>query len=149
VGIKDIERFNRALRLRWLWHSWDTQERQWKNVFKISDPTSFFNSTYIQIGDRRNTPFWKAKWLHGAAPKDMAPGLFKRARFKSRTLYDELRNNCWIRSLKEVNTPELIDEYVTLYLAISTISLSDKKRLIWRWTSNGKYSVVSAYQCQF
>jgi hypothetical protein len=65
--------------------------------------------------------------LDGATPKDMASGLFKRSRFKSRTMYEELRNNSWIRSLKEVSTPELIDEYVTLYLAISTISLYEEK----------------------
>jgi hypothetical protein len=28
LGIKDIERFNRALRLKWMWHNWDIPERQ-------------------------------------------------------------------------------------------------------------------------
>jgi hypothetical protein len=27
LGIKDLEKFNRALRLRWLWHNWDQQEK--------------------------------------------------------------------------------------------------------------------------
>jgi hypothetical protein len=68
-----------------MWHNWDIQEWQWKNMLQINDPTDripFFNSTYIQVGNGRNTPFWKAKWIQGAAPKDLAPGLFKSARFK-------------------------------------------------------------------
>jgi hypothetical protein len=30
LGIKDIEKFSRALRLRWLWNK---QERQWKKTY--------------------------------------------------------------------------------------------------------------------
>jgi hypothetical protein len=93
--IKDIENFNRALRLKWLWYAWDSQDRQWKMVIKINDSTNkalFFNSTYINIGDGRNTPFWEAKWLQRPAPKDIAPSLHKKAWFK-RTIYQELNND--------------------------------------------------------
>jgi hypothetical protein len=30
LGIKDLEKFNMTLRLRWLWHNWDQQEKPWK-----------------------------------------------------------------------------------------------------------------------
>jgi hypothetical protein len=39
------------------------------------------------------TLFWKAKWLQGAAPKEIAPSLFKRARFKKRSVHDEIKNS--------------------------------------------------------
>lgn len=37
-----------------------------------------------------------------------------------------------------------------LYVALSTINLTDQKdSIIWKWTADGKYSVASAYECQF
>jgi hypothetical protein len=27
LGIKDLKKFGRALRMRWLWHRWDTKEK--------------------------------------------------------------------------------------------------------------------------
>jgi hypothetical protein len=60
LGIKDIENFSRALRLKWLWNSWDKQNRQWKNLVEVHDPIDralFFSSTYIIIGNGKNTPF--------------------------------------------------------------------------------------------
>jgi hypothetical protein len=89
LGIKDLEKFGKALRLRWLWFHWDTKERSWKHLLKIRDPIDrqlFFASTEIQVGDGKGTPFWEARWLHGAAPKDLAPNLYKIARFKSRLI---------------------------------------------------------------
>lgn len=72
LGIKDLEKFNRALRLRWLWHQWDQTQRPWKNLLMHKDKVDralFFASTTIQIGNGRKTPFWEARWLQGAAPK--------------------------------------------------------------------------------
>lgn len=39
LGIKDLDKFGHALRLRWLWHGWDEQNRPWKNLLKIRDAT--------------------------------------------------------------------------------------------------------------
>jgi hypothetical protein len=63
LGFKDLEKFDRALRLKWLWHCWWDQERQWKNLFQITDTTDralFFCSTIIHIGNGKDTPFWEA-----------------------------------------------------------------------------------------
>jgi hypothetical protein len=61
---------------------------------KVSNPTDkhlFFSSTKVLVGDGRNTPFWEARWLNGAAPKDLAPNLYATARFK-RTVQKELQS---------------------------------------------------------
>jgi hypothetical protein len=87
LGIKDLDKFGRTLRLRWLWFHWDLKERPWKNMIKVTYPTDrqlFFASTVIQVRNGKSTPFWEARWLQGAAPKDLAPNLYKIAKFKSR-----------------------------------------------------------------
>jgi hypothetical protein len=50
------------------------------------DRELFFVSTTINIGNEKNTSFWEAKWLQGSTPKEIAPSLFKRARFKKRSV---------------------------------------------------------------
>jgi hypothetical protein len=82
-----------------------------------------FNSTYVIIGNGCSTPFWKARWLFGIAPKDMAPTLFASTRFKRRSMHQELTNSKWIKSIGIINNPSMIEEYVMLYLGISAISL--------------------------
>jgi hypothetical protein len=60
LRIKDLEKFDRALQLRWLWHDWDSQEWPWKNLLRHQDKMDralFFASTVISIGDSRNTLF--------------------------------------------------------------------------------------------
>jgi hypothetical protein len=60
VGIKDLEKFGRALRLRWYWNRWDTSDRHWKQLLRMKDPDDkalFFNSTFITIGNGEDTPF--------------------------------------------------------------------------------------------
>jgi hypothetical protein len=44
---KDINKFGRALRMKWLWHSWDEHDMLWKGLYELHDPkdrTLFFNS---------------------------------------------------------------------------------------------------------
>jgi hypothetical protein len=68
LGIKDLDKFRRALRLRWLWHHWDHKDKPWKHLIRITDTTDrqlFFSSIVISIGDGMNTPFWKVRWLNG------------------------------------------------------------------------------------
>jgi hypothetical protein len=118
-----------------------------------SDPLDkelFFCSTIIQVGDGKTTPFKKAKWLQGVALKDITPNLFKRTRFKNRSVHIELHNYNWTRNIHEIDSPTLLEEYVTLFLVLSTVSLnSDKDEIFWKWTPNGKYTVASAYEIQF
>jgi hypothetical protein len=73
------------------------------------------------VGNGKNTSFWECKCLQGAAPKDMAPGLFRETRFKHRSVFQELKNNSWIRSLGQRSTPVLMEEFVTMYLALTMI----------------------------
>jgi hypothetical protein len=127
---------------------WDVIDMQWKHLIKVQDPIEkslFFNFTYIKIGDGKNIPFWDARWLLGSAPK-----LYKLARFKNRSVHMELNNSNWIRNLGDINTPDLLEEFVTLHMAISTVNLTeDKDQIFWTWTADRKYLVAMTYRCQF
>jgi hypothetical protein len=85
LGIKDLDKFRCALRLKWLWHNWDGKENPWKHLLKVLDKVDrqlFFSSTTVQIGDDKNTPFWETRWINGISPKELAPNLDLTARFK-------------------------------------------------------------------
>jgi hypothetical protein len=94
--MKDLAKFSRALRMRWLWHQWDHKEKPWFSLLKVADPVDrqiFFSSTFIQIGNGKASPFRESRWLFGSAPKELAPSLFEVARFKKRSIQTEMRNN--------------------------------------------------------
>jgi hypothetical protein len=87
----------------------------------------FFCSTYITIGNGKSTPLWKARWLQGAAPKDVAPNLYSLAKFKTRSVCTELSSNNWIRNLGEITTATQLEEFTMLFMAIDSIQLSQEK----------------------
>jgi hypothetical protein len=96
------------------------------------------------------TIFWAARWLHGSAPKEVAPGLYQIARFKRRNICTELRNYNWIKNTQNIQSSELMDEFVLLYMALSTIQLTQHRDTIyWKWSPNGQFTVASANDCQF
>jgi hypothetical protein len=99
LGIKDLSKFIHSSRLRWLWHHWDTKGKSWKYLLKVTDPKDrhlFFCSTTIEIKDGRYTPFWEARWLQGKASKELAPHLYKIAKFQRSVVQTELQNHNWI-----------------------------------------------------
>lgn len=89
-------------------------------------------------------PFWEARWLNGVAPKDLAPNLYKQARFKYRAVFTEVTSYKWISNLRELGTQSLLDEFALLYTTLNSIVLNNEKdKAHWRWTSNGEYSAAS------
>lgn len=122
-----MEKFNRALRLRWLWHAWDHCERPWNKLLKVVDKTErelFFASTVVKVGNGKQTPFWEARWLDGTSPKELAPNLFSVTRYKTRNVATELTNYNWMRNCRRIDNPELIEEFVILFMALSNITLT-------------------------
>mgnify|MGYP005829042211 CR=1 FL=1 len=62
IGIKNLEFFGRALRLRWLWLRWDDLDRPWKGSPIPCDDTDlalFKACTHITLGDGGKTQFWR------------------------------------------------------------------------------------------
>ena len=61
LGIADLERFGRALRLRWPWLQWPDPERPWVGTdlpCDQADMNLFRASTTVTLGDGRKALFW-------------------------------------------------------------------------------------------
>ena len=102
LGILDVERFVRALRLWWLWHEWVFPDKSWLGMEVPCDETDrllFAACTHIHLGNGKKTDFRRAGWIHGRRPKDIAPLLFAKTKKKKRSIADALFNNNWIRDL--------------------------------------------------
>jgi hypothetical protein len=155
LGIPDLEKFGRALRLRWLWQDWTDDSKPWAGSelpCNKADRLLFKASTVITIGDGAKARFWHDNWLDGEAPKNLAPHLFELVSRKNRSVQQELHNGRWMHYLRNrVNTTEYIEEFVSLWIRIQAVHLQPGVRdsIIWRWTANGFYSTRSAYRIQF
>jgi hypothetical protein len=135
VNWRIYTRFGRALCLRWLWHSWDEDERSWRKLLlchnKI-DCALFFASTVVTVDNGMNTPFWEASWLNGAAPKDLVLNLYQHARCKYKMVHKEIQNLNRIKNLRSLNTQELLDEIFLLFATVSKVALSeDRYTIAW------------------
>lgn len=81
----------------------------------------------------------------GPGPQPLLTG-----QIQKRTVRQEIQNDNWIRNLQNIDNPVMLQEFVLLFMAISNITLTEERDSIhWRWTSNGKYTVKSAYEVQF
>ena len=68
LGILNLEKFARALRLRWLWHSWVSPDKPWASTELPCDETDrllFAACTTIRIGNGRKASFWDSGWVQG------------------------------------------------------------------------------------
>jgi hypothetical protein len=102
---------------------------------------------HVGNGNNKKT-FWEARWLHGG-PKELAPNLYRLARFRKRSVHVEMKNSNWIRNLQDIDTPNQMEEFTMLFMALELVCLNDQDSTRWRWTANGAYSVASTYDCQF
>ncbi|CAD6224553.1 unnamed protein product [Miscanthus lutarioriparius] len=122
LGVPDLERFGRALRLRWLWHDWVDDSKSWSGseLPCTEDDRLLFNSSIIiSLGDGAKTKFWHHGWLDDQAPKYLAPNLFRLLSRTNRTVQQELRNNNWMHKLaRKITSPIHIEEFVSLWIRI-------------------------------
>ncbi|WVZ83331.1 hypothetical protein U9M48_030492 [Paspalum notatum var. saurae] len=154
LGVSDLERFARALRLRWLWFKWKENERAWSRLEVPCDKTdkALFNaSTIVTIADGKRAEFWHSSWLNGVSASSIAPKLFEKSKRKNITVYKATQNNAWIRHVLPINTESEIKEYVELWEAISEVQRGEnaEDQIRWKWTADGEYSAASAYKIQF
>lgn len=153
LGVKDLIKFSRALRLRWLWLRWQHEERPWKCLPLPCDDTDnglFAACTSIQIGNGKDSSFWKDRWLNGQSPQDLAPSLFSLSRRKNLSVCDALTDGRWMRGLHRINSAPDLTSFINLWSELSSIQLSPLPDSISCTVSpSGNYSASSAYSVQF
>ena len=118
LSVLDLDMFSRALRLRWLWYEWTERDMPWTGgtipVNEI-DKQLFWMCTKVRLGDGAIAKFWDSSWLHGKAPRDIAPSLYKLAWRKHLTVKERLVNQSWTRGLWRMQTVEEMAEFVQLW----------------------------------
>jgi hypothetical protein len=56
----------------------------------------------------------------------------------------------WIKNLRQVNTEELLEEFILLFNTLGDIHLNESADIIlWKWTPSEEYTAASAYEAQF
>lgn len=154
LGLPDLEKFSRALRLRWLWYAWDQTPRTWKGMdlpIDDDDLALFRAATVVTIGDGNTASFWNSSWLDGQAPATLFPALFKHSKRKNRTVKDALTGNRWITDVDYNLSELLIAEFVLLWGRLEGFQLNQlqEDKITWAHTSDGCYTARSAYELQF
>jgi len=124
LGVLDLERFSRVLRLRWLWFAWTDPDRPWVGSdipCSALDRQLFRCSTSVTIGDGRTASFWDSSWVRGHAPRDVAPNLYKLAWRKRLSVREEIENQTWTRGLWRMSTATEMAEFIVLWEAVQQV----------------------------
>jgi len=156
LGILELERLGRALRLRWLWYQWTNPEKPWSGAdlpVDDTDRTLFAAATRVQVHNGKKALFWKSSWLNGIAPATLFPLLYSHSKRKNRTVAAALAGNRWIKDICHDLTPDLLTEFFALWAQIEAqhLCLEDPRddQIWWKPTASGIYSAKSAYDLQF
>lgn len=150
----ELERFSRALRLRWLWFSWEDNDRPWKGMELPVDKVdiALFNAaTTVILGNGAKATFWTSRWLQGEAPATLFPALFSHSKRKNRSVKEAITGDKWVTDVDHNMTEQLIEDFLSLSSLLQDIVLlpHQEDRIIWLHTADQKYSSSSAYRLQF
>jgi mannosylglycoprotein endo-beta-mannosidase len=152
LGIKDMQAFSRALRLRWEWFRWNDRDQPWvgtETPCDQSDKDLFTACTSISIGNGEIVTFWHDRWLDGQAPKQLAPLCFNLAVRKNLTVKESMMEGRWMHGLQRMSTEAQIDQFVALWGRLRSVALSSATDSItWHISADGRYSASSAYAVQ-
>ena len=154
LGISNLQAQGMALRLRWLWQSWNEPDKPWACLPMTVDKklNDLFNaSVKFVLGNGERIKFWYEPWLNGVSLSCAAPDLFACCTRKNLTVSQALQDGRWIRHLRRPLTPAAIIQYTKLWEAVADVHLllGTPDSVIWRWTPNGAYSSATAYAVQF
>ena len=106
LGVFDIEKFGRAMRLRWPWYAWTNPSRPWIGLAVPWDAAYiclFWASKDITIGDGANASSVMTV-TPGGPLKLQFPLVFSLARRISRLVHKELEGGNWMHAFFRLST---------------------------------------------
>lgn len=118
LGILDLDKFARVLRLRWLWFEWDCPDKPWVGMPPPCDELDdqiFAATTKVTIDNGRKPKFWSSNWIGHQPLKFLAPTLFNHSKGKHRLVQDALTNDKWIVDIRHELSMPLIQEFFTVF----------------------------------
>nr|CAD40947.1 OSJNBa0027G07.11 [Oryza sativa Japonica Group] len=157
LGVLNLDKFTRALRLRWLWHEWKDQTKPWVGLETPCDEIDrnlFAASTNITIGDGNTVRFWESAWIGGRRPKDLMPLVYTISKNRGKSLRQGKEDDAWVQDLKLDSqssiTVDLVEQLVALWEAVRNVHLDvgEPDQITWKFTNNGHYTASSAYHAQ-
>ena len=86
LGVLNLDKFAKALRLRWLWFEWVDKSKPWIGMGSPcteDDHILFAAATTVNVGNRCTARFLNSPWLNGLCPRDLAPCIFAISRKKN------------------------------------------------------------------
>jgi hypothetical protein len=115
-----------------------------------TDKRLFQAATTIELGNGAKINFWHDNWLQNSCPKDIAPLCFKLAKRKQKGVHQELHNNNWLISFRQITSIEEIHELVHLGSMLQGVMLTPRPDDIsWNWNGSKVYTSKSAYLFQY
>lgn len=121
LGILDIRRFSRALRLRWKWYDWTDKGRPWAGSELPCDKEDlalFHASTLVTIGNGLTASFWHDRWLDGQAPRHLAPDIFRLCSRKKISVSEAIAHNKWMIGLHRISLVSELRQFTSLWLRV-------------------------------
>jgi hypothetical protein len=126
LGILDLEKFSRALRLRWLWFAWLYPDRSWVGTelpIDAVDESLFIAATRVTVHNGHKASFWRSSWINGQAPSVLFPLLYSHSRRKNRTVRNALQEDRWIRDVAYSLNSDLLRDFFSLWNLIQLVHL--------------------------
>lgn len=140
LGVLNLRKYARALRLRWAWYEWKKPNRAWVNQGKPCDNIDmdlFYATTTITIGNNCMAKFWHSLWLNGRKPKDISPSIFLVAKKEEFNMRDALRDLAWIARIDMSNCLFInhIQQFYTLWAKFDLVLLHEDVPMLLLGTS--------------
>lgn len=153
LGIKNLEYFGHALRLKWQVTKLQHKNRPWSMVdFQLGGEVEkiFQSMAEFIVGNGQNTKFWTSNWLGGGSIAWRWPILSTYVGRSNLSVAQALTGNRWVRDLRGSLSNEALAQYFELWSELQTIHLSQEEDSIrWKLTPDGQFSSTSAYDLFF
>lgn len=154
LGVKNLELFGQAMRMKWLARRLEQRGRPWTliNSVPTNDITGLFQSVAsFQVGDGKDTDFWRANWLPRGCISVSSPLLFTHLGRTKLTVAEALSQNRWVRDIRGSFSALALSEYFRLWDEIQEVQLQEDAQdsTSWKLTPNRVFCTASVYEMFF
>ena len=99
----------------------------------------FDSMVHITVGKGSKVVFWRYRWIHGFAVKDIAPmvhALIDTRTINQRTVQQATVDERWVLDIPDSNSFQVLLQVMHLRLAISTVQRDLDAEEVFSWPCN-------------